>query len=89
MKDARALLILVRAAGASAALRALLERHGTAEAALAAGPAGWREAGITATRWPLLVRPDAASLDADLAWLATPGNHVIGWHQPDNPALMR
>ncbi len=89
MKDARALLILVRAAGASAALRALLDRHGDAEAALAAGPAAWREAGIAATRWPLLLQPDVACLDADLAWLAIPGHHVIGWHQPDYPALLR
>ena len=28
----------------------------TADAALAAGPGAWREAGIAATRWPLLVR---------------------------------
>jgi len=93
MKDARhgarALLILVRAVGPSASLRALLDRHGDPDAGLAAGPAGWRDAGIPPSCWPLLTRPDPALLADDLAWLATPGHHLIGWHQADYPSLLR
>jgi DNA processing protein len=89
MKNARALLILVRAVGASAAARRLLDSHPDAAAALAAGPNAWRAAGIAAVDWPCLAHPDPGRLDADLAWLATPGHHLIGWTSTDYPALLR
>ena len=88
MKSARALLILVRATGAAAARR-LIDAHGDPDAALAAGPDAWRAAGIAPADWPALTRPDPASLDADLAWLTTPGHHLVGWTSPDYPALLR
>jgi DNA processing protein len=89
MKHARSLLIVLRAVGATAAARHLLERHGDADAALAAGADAWREAGIAAADWPALTRPDHARLDADLAWLSKDGHHLVGWDGGDYPALLR
>ena len=34
-------------------------------------------------------RPDPDLLAADLKWLAQPGHHLIGWHDPDYPDLLR
>lgn len=89
MKDARALLILLRACGNAAVLRRLLDRFGQADAALGAGPAAWQDAGIAPDQHTALERPDPAQIDADLTWLATPDHHLIGWHDADYPALLR
>ena len=89
MKSARALLIFLRASSASAPLRRLLDGFADAHAALAAGPDAWRVAGIPAADWPLLLRPDPKLLASDLAWLAEPDHHLLGWHSADYPALLR
>jgi DNA processing protein len=36
-----------------------------------------------------LRQPEAARLQADLAWLANPGCRLLGWQHPDYPALLR
>lgn len=86
--DDHALLWLIACGGASAPRRHLLERHQRPSTALAAGPAAWREAGLDAAQ--------ARALDArhalpgrQLDWLAMPGHHLLGWHDPDYPALLR
>jgi DNA processing protein len=89
MEDARSLLLLVRSGAAAAALRSLLDAFGSAEAALAAGVAGWRHYGLGAAAIGALRAPDQARLQADLAWLGLPRHHLLGWHSPDYPALLR
>ncbi|HVK51029.1 MAG TPA: DNA-processing protein DprA [Pseudoxanthomonas sp.] len=77
------------AAGALAPRRLLLDRHGSPAAALAAGPRAWRDAGLDAGQRALLHAPDAATLAHALDWLSQPGHHLLGWHEPDYPALLR
>ena len=89
MEDARSLLILLRSGAAAAALRNLLDTFGSAAAGLAAGRIGWRDAGLDGACSGALQAPDQARLQADLGWLALPGRHLIGWHSPDYPALLR
>lgn len=69
--------------------RALLERHGTPAAALAAGPRAWRDAGLDPQQRASLHAPDRDVLSHALAWLDHPGHHLLGWHEPDYPALLR
>lgn len=82
-------LVLLRApALGTAALRTLVTRHGSARAALAAlrGPAAANLAHETRT-W--LDAPDETCLAADREWLADQTHHLIGWDDPDYPALLR
>lgn len=87
--ELEALATLVAAGGALAPRRALLEALGSPAAALAAGPRAWRAAGLHATQRRAL--RDGAEARARLrAWLsAGSGRHVLGWHDPDYPALLR
>ena len=83
-----ALLTLLRARLPDALLRALLESHPVPADALAAARHG---AGLSLPA-PMrhdLDRPDARRLDADLAWLTAPRHRLLGWHDPDYPALLR
>lgn len=36
-----------------------------------------------------LATPDPAALQRCRDWLAEPGHHLLGWHDPDYPALLR
>lgn len=87
--DTDALLMLVACGGAVAPRRRLLETAGSAAAALVAGPPAWREAGLDATQVARLGAPDPARLAHARAWLDSDGHHLIGWHDPDYPALLR
>jgi DNA processing protein len=80
-----ALLAFVRAGGAIAPRKRLIERCGSAEAALAAPSAAWRECGFE-TRLPASAR---ATHSGDAAWLEREGNHLVGWLDPDYPPLLR
>src|SRR5690606_41509372 len=55
--------------------------------ALAAGAANWRACGLDHAQMQAFgSRPaDRRSLD----WLAAPGHHLLGWNDPDYPALLR
>lgn len=86
--SARAWLRLLRAGG-GARLREMVQAHGDAAAALAAGPAAWRRAGLAAEAVAALGAGEPPELAADLVWLAEPGHHLIGWDSPDYPALLR
>ncbi|MCD9027351.1 DNA-processing protein DprA [Luteimonas sp. BDR2-5] len=86
--DTDALLRLVLAGGASAPRRALLDGARPA-AALAAGSGAWRAAGLDAAQVAALRAPDGMRLDAAARWLEASGHHLLGWHDPDYPALLR
>ncbi len=87
--DRDALLVLALAGGPLQPLRDLLERFGTPVAALAAGRAGWQEAGCTPAQCATLAAPDAGALDHARHWLAQPQHHLLGWHAADYPPLLR
>ena len=90
MEDAPALLILTRSGAPAAALRLLLESATGPAAALDAGPAAWRGAGIGPAACARLLSPDGRVLESDLRWLhASPRHHLVGWHSPDYPSLLR
>ena len=86
--DDHALLRLIACGGASAPRRRLLERHQRPSTALAAGPAAWREAGLDAAQARALGAGNALP-PRQLDWLAKPGHRLLGWHDPDYPALLR
>ncbi|WP_147653530.1 DNA-processing protein DprA [Vulcaniibacterium gelatinicum] len=87
--DTDALLRLVLCAGPLAPRRALLEGRTPAQA-LAGGPPLWRAAGLDPIQQQALQAPDRAALARARAWLeAAPGRHLLGWHDPDYPALLR
>ncbi|MBN8727136.1 MAG: DNA-processing protein DprA [Xanthomonadales bacterium] len=84
-------LVLIRTPGFGAAtIRGLLERHGSAAAALAAarrGEFGRGVGDVTAARaW--LRAPDEAIIQRDLDWLAEPGHRLLGCDDADFPALL-
>lgn len=87
--DIDALLRLVHTAGATAPRRRLLEQAGTPSAALAAGTGPWHAAGLGPDQQHALRSPGDA-VRASRTWLeAAPARHLLGWHDPDYPALLR
>lgn len=87
--DIQALLVLHAAGGAQATRRNLLEAHVSPAAALAAGFASWRRHGLDQDQVHALQAPDNTALERSRAWLDAPNHHLIGWHDPDYPALLR
>ncbi|MCC4603931.1 DNA-processing protein DprA [Xanthomonas campestris] len=87
--DLRALLILLLAGGRSPPRRALMSTHASPSDILAAGPGAWRAAGCDALQSERLQSPDLHALDAALRWREHADHHLIGWHEPDYPALLR
>lgn len=87
--DTDALLTLVATGGRAAVRRGLLERHATPHAALAAGADAWRIAGLDERQIGLMRVPDRAVLDHARHWCTHEGHHLIGWHDPDYPPLLR
>jgi DNA processing protein len=83
-EELRAWLTLVRAPGlGGAGIRTLVRQAGSARAACA-GIRKHREAiGPAALEW--IAHPDPARLDADLAWLAQPGHHLLRCDDADFP----
>ncbi|KGM53446.1 DNA processing protein DprA, partial [Lysobacter arseniciresistens ZS79] len=57
--------------------------------ALAAGATLWRACGLTPAQQAALRQPQPRSLDASRAWLDHPDHHLLGWHHPDYPPLLR
>ncbi|HJR74029.1 MAG TPA: DNA-processing protein DprA [Luteimonas sp.] len=87
--DPDALLILHAVPGPVAPRRALLDRYGTPNAAWAAGRRAWREAGLDESQMRALEQPDDGILAPARAWLAQPGHHLLGWHDPAYPPQLR
>ena len=88
-EDHRDLLKLFLCGGAVAPKRSLLDAHGTATRSLAAGASAWRAAGLSEAQVRALRKPDLESLQRALDWLDHPRHHLLGWHQPDYPPLLR
>ena len=87
--DTDALLILHAAGGAAAPRRRLLDSHPTAAAAHAAGVRNWRSHGLDEAQVQAMQRPDPATMAQSQVWLAAADHHLLGWHDPDYPALLR
>ena len=86
--DLLALLRLVPAGGAAAPRRALLSTPAGPAAALAGGPSAWRAAGLDAQQCAAMA--DEVALARSCDWLSgAPRRHLIGWHDPDYPTLLR
>ena len=88
-EDNDALLTLVLAGGPAACRRDLLDAHATPQRALAAGTHAWRAAGLSTNQVQSLRRPDPGTLQSSLAWLQDDQHHLVGWHDPDYPPLLR
>ena len=86
-----ALLRLIEAGGSTATRRSLLDAHAGPEAALAAGATAWRASGCDDAQCRALDNTTELPTQRWRAreWLAQPGHHLIGWHDPDYPALLR
>ncbi len=84
-----ALITLVVCGGPLAPRRRLLEAFPDLPAALSAGTASWRACGLTSAQIGALRAPDGAAVDRTHAWLDDPNHHLVGWHNPDYPPLLR
>jgi len=87
--EAAALLLLIRHADSSAAVRNLLEQFNAAERIMFAGRKVWRAAGISEKACGHLLSPDLAQLERDLEWCDHEHHHVIPWHSQDYPSLLK
>lgn len=88
-EDTLALLKLTLAGGAVAPRRGLLDAHGAPARSLAAGASAWRAAGLDETQIQRIRRPDAETLQRARQWLQHAHHHLLGWHDPDYPPLLR
>jgi DNA processing protein len=87
--DNEALLAIAAAGGGVPARRRLLETHASPSAALRAGTRDWRSHALDDAQVQALSHPDATFVSRGRAWLEHPGHHLVGWHDPDYPALLR
>lgn len=83
------LLALVACGGASLPRRQLLEAYRDPQAAFAAGAPAWRACGLSAKQAEAWRAPDEAAIARGQRWLEDRNHHLIGWHDPDYPALLR
>ncbi|HUS24194.1 MAG TPA: DNA-processing protein DprA [Candidatus Binatia bacterium] len=67
----------------------MLQLFGDAPALLAAGPSGWRKAGVPLALHGGLAQPDGAGIDQDLAWLRGPGRTLLPIDDPRYPQRLR
>lgn len=87
--DAEALLRLVACGGPAAPRRQLLEQAATPTDAIAAGAALWRACGLSQAQVAALRAPPPAHLELARDWLAGVDHHLLAWHDPDYPPLLR
>src|SRR5690349_20488576 len=89
LTDLRAWLTLLRAPDfGPATLRQLVLRAGSAAAALDGFERMRGEFRFSPEALTWLRAPDAARVDADLAWLAEPGHHFVAFDHPAFPASL-
>ena len=84
-----ALLRLLNSGAPASALRRLLETHGDAKTALAAGKRDWASHGLSASACSALHAPETRALTHALAWLQLPEHHLFGWRDAAYPPLLR
>ncbi len=82
-------LRLLISGAAAAAIRRLLDSHGSSVAALRAGARDWASHGLDATTCASIRNPDRAVLTRAQAWLKSPSHQLIDWSQTDYPPLLR
>ncbi|MBA3486250.1 MAG: DNA-protecting protein DprA [Lysobacter sp.] len=83
------LLRLIACGGPLATRRLLLDDGRHPVDAMAGGPALWRACGLSPAQIGVLQGPPSPHVAQALDWLARPGHHLIGWHDPDYPPLLR
>ena len=83
------LLRLLLSGASASALRRLLDTHGDAATAMAAGTRDWASHGLDAEACNAIRCPDAAVLAHGLRWLEGDGHHLLGWRDADYPPLLR
>jgi DNA processing protein len=87
--EQHALLRLLASGAAAGGLRRLLDSHGSADAALAAGARDWASHGLDADTRAAIRNPDPEAMARGEHWLDVPGRQLIGWRDPDYPPLLR
>lgn len=84
-----AFVALIACGGATAPRRRLLEAWPGPHAAFEAGAAAWRACGLSGAQVGALRAPDNVAIARVQRWLDDPDHHLIGWHDPDYPPLLR
>lgn len=84
-----ALLRLLTSGAPAAAIRRLLDTHGSADAALRAGARDWASHGLDAGTCGAIRNPDPTLLARGQSWLDGSDHALIGWSQADYPPLLR
>lgn len=87
--EQQALLRLLASAAPAGTLRRLLDSHGSATAALAAGARDWASHGLDADTCNAIRNPDTDAMVRGEAWLDGPDRQLIGWRNDDYPPLLR
>ncbi len=83
-------LVMLHAPGLGpGSLRILVGKHGSAGTALAALRRGDGRGELAAETRTWLDAPDEAVVTRTRDWLAEPDHHLLGWDDPDYPALLR
>src|SRR5690606_2631177 len=85
--DRDALLRVLATGGATEPRRRLLQAHGSAAAAPAAGRATWRACGLDQAQRRALGSGPGQLRSRD--WLAEPRHHRVGGRRPDYPDVRR
>ena len=88
-EESLCLLRLLASGARASGLRRLLDSHGSAAAALAAGPRDWASHGLDADTCNAIRNPDAQTMARGARWLEGTNRQLIGWRDPDYPPLLR
>ena len=88
-EESLCLLRLLASGARASGLRRLLDSHGSAAAALAAGPRDWASHGLDADACNAIRHPDADAMARGQHWLEAADRHLIGWRDSDYPPLLR
>jgi len=88
-EESQALLRLLACGASAGLLRRLLDSHGHAVAALAAGPRDWASHGFGPDHRAAIRNPEATAIARGERWLDAPDRHLVGWRDPDYPPLLR
>lgn len=87
--EQESLLRLLHSGAPASLLRRLLDSHGSAEAACAAGVRDWASHGLNAETCHRLQHSETAALEQGLRWLEGAQHHLIGWREDTYPPLLR